>query len=263
MSKFKLFVVLAAAVALMAVPAFAEVQNIKVSGDITLRDFNRSGWDTGVGGSQRGSEDFQMLQTTVNVDADLTDNVSACVGLAAEMLWGQSIWDNFAGTQNADVGIYKAYITLKEFFYAPLTITLGRQPLWFGKGFIVGSNRLGWDPQLNLSANPNGSIGRGREYSVYDNFDAIRATLDFSPWTVDVIYSKMSEINTNISDDIILYGANVGYKFAEYNGEAEAYYFGEEDSDMTAWLVNTREPVTAHTFGIRGSFDPIANVTLW
>ena len=120
--------------ALIAVPGFAEVQNIKVSGDITLRDFARNGIT--LDGTLGGDERFFTSTARLRFDADLTDNVSAVLALFNERDWGRD------AANQTDVNIEQAYITLKEYFYEPLTIRIGRQPLWFGKGMIVGKEFL-------------------------------------------------------------------------------------------------------------------------
>ena len=47
-----------------------------------------------------------------------------------------------------------AYVQMKEIFYSPLTLTLGRQDLWFGRGFIIGNNNRAWDQQTLTQATP-------------------------------------------------------------------------------------------------------------
>ncbi|KJJ83903.1 hypothetical protein OMAG_002229, partial [Candidatus Omnitrophus magneticus] len=57
---------------------------------------------------------------------------------------------------------------LKEFLYSPLTLKIGRQELWFGKGFIVGANLQ--DPDGNLVP---------REYTEIKSFEGLRDNLDY------------------------------------------------------------------------------------
>ena len=104
------------------------------------------------------------------------------------------------------------------------------------------------------------------EYTANKGFDAIRATLDYDPWTIDLIYSKIEEngnTGTN-NDDVDLWVANVGYIFDSYNGEAEAYVVSVHDRSFlndAADDADTKPNVT-DTFGIRGSFDPIEDATI-
>src|SRR3990167_5186711 len=80
---------------LASIPSFAEVQNVKVSGDITVRAFHRECLDLNCGDDNLGSQaagftvlesedDFFMHTIGVNVAADLTENVSAFIRLANE-----------------------------------------------------------------------------------------------------------------------------------------------------------------------------------
>ncbi|MEE9499701.1 MAG: alginate export family protein, partial [Candidatus Omnitrophota bacterium] len=91
-------------------------------------------------------------------------------------------------------------------------------------------------------------------------FDAIRATLDYDPWTVDGIAVKLAEGNISSNDDNGIFGVNVGYLFDVYNAEAEGYWFFKNDANTTpATFVKTHN--TVHTIGLRGSADPIEDWT--
>ncbi|HTL70217.1 MAG TPA: alginate export family protein [Candidatus Eisenbacteria bacterium] len=277
MKSLKALFVLAIGLAL-AVPAFAETQNVKVSGSIDAYAFYRDNYDLN-GGDDRGTvpptgaaasgtnahksdaDEYWMGITQVEVSADLTDNVSTVVNLINQRDWNASAHSSAGSTTNStqefDITLDLAYVQMKEIFYSPLTLTVGRQDIWFGRGFIVGNNNRAWDPQGALEAN---------EYSVTTAFDAIRATLDFNPWTIDAIYSKIDEGSHDPEDDLDLFGVNINYKFAEYNAVAEAYWFTEDDRNTIATVNaattgDTRMNDT-HTIGGRVQFDPISQITL-
>ena len=108
MGKFILVGLLAFAVALSGT-AYAEVQNIKVGGDINLRAIEHNNYDLknknvnspGGGASFSGSSvtnddhvSFFLSTVHVTVDADLTDNVSTHVRLV-----NQRVWDAAASAQ--------------------------------------------------------------------------------------------------------------------------------------------------------------------
>ena len=240
-----LICVIALGVAL-AIPAYAEVQNIKVSGDMTVRSLHRDAYDlddNDGGTNDNDSDNYFMQAVGVNVDADLTDNVEASVRLVNQRNWD----NNSSGANTFDVDMDLAYVTLKEMLYEPLTLKIGRQDLWFGRGFVVGANIQDF----------NGAIGAD-EYTETTAFDAIRATLDYAPWTVDLVYSKIDENGTTAAnDDVNLYGVNVGYIFDSMNGEAEAYYFGKHDASIASANVKR-----VNTYGIRGSMEPMENVVV-
>lgn len=290
MKFLKVLCVIAMVFAVSAV-AYAETQSVKVSGEITERAFARDNYDlqrhdpdtVDPATSSQTTDWSTFLQSTaeIQVEADLTDNVSGVVRLLNQRVWGDNNYTsnnnaelattgvvrdvygtrNVQGGDNAyDVQIDLAYIELKEFLYSPLTLKIGRQDLWFGKGFIIGNSLM--DTQGTLFA---------PEYTAMNSFDAVRATLDYDPWTIDVVYAKLSENMYRGDDDKNLYGVNVGYVFDSYNAEAEAYY----------WFKQDRNPVSAtnvagfslqsktneidndvHTIGLRGSMDPIEDWTV-
>lgn len=251
--------------------AYAGTQSVKISGDLTVRSIMRD--DYGLGspaeidpartGPQSASDMYFMSSTEVQIDADLTDNVSAVIRLGNQRDWNgaeKSISDTTTLATNGEggltydeeefmVAVDLAYIELKEFLYSPLTLRIGRQDLWFGKGFIVGANQL--DRSGSITAN---------EYTIFNAFDAVRATLDYDPWTVDVIAAKIYEGHVGSDDDIDLYGTNIGYIFDTYNAEAETYWFYKNDDRLESWNIDPNN--TVHTIGLRGSADPIENWTV-
>ena len=243
--------VIALAVAFTA-PAFAETQNIKVSGDIRVLGLMRNniGTERIANGLTHNDANIIMQQVGLNVEADLTDNVSTFVRILNERDW------NASDATNMDIGLDEAYVTIKEMLYAPLTVKIGRQNLWFGKGFIIGSNNTAWDQEGNLTMN---------EVSDMTAFDAIRGTLDYDPWTIDLVYSKIEENTVDLNDDINLYGANIGYVFDEYNAEAETYYWQRHNRSNVNALgaVTGGEVDQIHTVGVRGSLMPYDNMNVW
>jgi len=72
-------------VALVAAPAFAEVQNVKVSGDVKVMGIYRDDFD--LNDDDASADDQQAWYQSiarVQIDADLTDNVSTCVRMLNE-----------------------------------------------------------------------------------------------------------------------------------------------------------------------------------
>ncbi|MDD5504154.1 MAG: porin [Candidatus Omnitrophica bacterium] len=245
----RLFTVLcvAALVVAFAVPAFAETQNIKVSGDIKAAYVYQKNLD--YTDNDKNNQNFFVQQVGLNVEADLTDNVSTYVRLINER-----DWDGInSSSTNFDIMLDEAYVTLKEMLYAPLTVKLGRQNIWLGKGFVIGNAGVS---QWALGSLPS----TVRELSDLTAFDAVRATLDYDPWTVDLIYSKIIEDDVASYEDRNLYVANVGYDFTKYDAEAEAYYIYVHDKQNRTITGKTNN---LHTIGLRGSLVPFDNMNLW
>jgi hypothetical protein len=292
MKFFRILGIIALAL-LVTASVYAETQSVKVSGDLSITGIGRSNYelrtsspesdivlngsrngmtaDTGVP-EQRNDNSWFMSTTEVQIDADLTDNVQTVIRLLNERDWNvraktynvgsaingpggntpQGFQAGAYGTNGNefDVELELAYVTLKDFIYSPLTVTIGRQNLWLGKGFIVGAN-LDNTSSLNLTA---------PEQSKMHAFDAVKVVLDYDPWTITGIYSKIWENATGDDDDVNLYGVNVGYKFDAYKAEAEGYWFLKQDSQVERWVAKGDNNV--NTVGIRGSFDPIDVVTI-
>ncbi len=286
MKLFKVMCVIALVFAMSAI-AYAETQSVKVSGDITLRALARGDYDlndndiAGLGESNDWATHL-MSTAEIQIDADLTDNVAGVIRLVNQRVWGDDNYNALAGgelrqiNQNGQVGnrtingtgaafelsLDLAYIELKEFLYSPLSLKIGRQDLWFGKGFIIGLNQL--DPAAGA-----GTL-YAPEYTAINSFDAVRATLDYDPWTIDAVFAKIAENSRRSDDDINLYGVNVGYVFDSYNAEAEAYWWMKQSRNVGAPAAANNALTSAngnvsndvHTFGLRGSFDPIEDWTV-
>ncbi len=245
-------------------PAFAEVQNVRVSGDITSRLFHRENLDLRNGDTGDGTlnnDNFLMTTTGINVGADLTENVSAFIRLANERDWD----NDAAGSGDGSFDLSQAYVTLKELFYSPLTVRIGAQPIVWGRGFVLGSALIpsvlgaGDDRLTSISAN---------EFTDFTAFDAIRATLDLSnlgganlPVSAEYVYIKLAETLPSTSDDITLQGVNFGTKFNAYNAEMEAYFLNKIDqAGSNASAVRNGN---VNTLGIRGSAMPVEALSTW
>ena len=242
--------------------AYADVQSVKVSGDITIRGFFRDNYDlkdetkaTSTPG--QGSADdsaFYMQTTRVQIDADLTDNVSTTVRLLNER-----DWDADQGANGADdIQLDLSSITFKELFYSPLTVTVGRQEIHLGNDFIIG----------DFDGSAAGGTGlTATEFSAIKSTDAISAVLDLDPWTITGFIAKVDENTATINDDVDLLGINAGYKLGSYNGEVEVYYIALLDDaafryGTTAGKVRSYEEREVYTLGVRGSMDPIDELTV-
>ncbi len=254
------------AIALVAAPAFAEVQNVKVSGDVNSAGVYRNSYDlfpasrndtstsTNEAGQDSSNDNFLYTQARVRVDADLTDNVAATVRLLTEYDWNTE--DNTSGDgDNVDLDL--ANVTLKEAFYAPLTVIVGRQELRYGNAFVVG------DPDTNGTSKDSNLTAS--DMSLRKSFDAIRGVLDYSPYTVDLFFAKIDETHKTENSDEDLYGVNVGWDVGSYDSEIEGYwvYNRDADGDATTPSSDTTSPGhDIHTFGLRGSTKPIDNLSL-
>ncbi len=258
-----------------SIPGFAEVQNVKVSGDVTVRAFHRECLDLNCGDDNlgtgalaagkplEGEDDFFMHTIGVNVAADLTENVSAFIRLANERDWDSTVGANSAAQ---DVDLSQGYVTLKELFYSPLTLRVGTQPIVWGRGLVLGSNLL--PTIIGRPNDANGSI-TANEFTDFTSFDALRATLDLSgvtgnvPLTLDAVYIKLDENTTTLADDVNLMGVDFGTKFDSMNGEMEAYYLNKRDKVAESALDVDARDGSVNTIGLRGSARPAEGASVW
>jgi len=239
----------------IAVSAYAEVQNVKVSGDITMQAVSRSDLlmsgtgnnvITGTGYLEYGeSVDTLLSHVRVRVDADLTDNVMATVRLINERTWNTE-----TSTSNA-VAIDLAYATLKEFLYSPLSLTVGRQELHYGNDMIIGDI----DTNNRMAGHGTGAGTAGTilpksldDLSLRKSFDAVKAVLNYDPLVVDAVYARISKtVDEGNSAD--LYGVNANYA-VDKNTTLEGYY----------WLKVMNKIGPAATSPLQSSTDDTVNV---
>lgn len=275
MSK-RLILFLAMAMVLgLAFTAYAEVQNVKVSGDITMIGANRNLTLQGPKGgaatlydavpSDNNDKSFLASIVRVKIDADLTDQVMTTIRLLNERYWGnetEMVGVNSSSTNNdnnTDIVLDLANVTLKEFLYSPLTLILGRQELHFGNDMIIG------DPDTNnqvTSTSPFGgstSVGRDADLTARKAFDAVRAILNYDPLIIDVVVAKITTNNSQLkaNDDTMLYGLNAAYR-VDQKTQTEAYWFEKREGSK---LTSMKKADVVDTIGARVVSNLVDNLT--
>jgi hypothetical protein len=222
--------VLAAAVVLSCVSAFADLQNVTVGGQVRIRG-NWYSMDNR-GDYNFIDEKFVEQRTLLNVRADFTDNVSAFIEMDSIDTWGEDFRSNYltgidgrAGTGD-DAEMYQAYIDAKELFGSPLQLRVGRQELSFGSEWLLG----------------NGDSG---PYFTGLSFDGLRLTYQGETFSVDAFGAKLAENSPLEEDgDTDLYGVYASCKAVE-NMTFDAYWLYVRDAFAG---VND-----LHTFGLRAA----------
>ncbi|MBI3317055.1 MAG: alginate export family protein [Candidatus Omnitrophica bacterium] len=267
----------------VAVPAFAAVENIKFSGDITARGMYRE--SLGLGGLDNNDtfnstifnpvEDdqrFYMTQIRLRANAELTSQISGELEFLNQrdidpptggaqgsgQATGTVVGPNAAGTSAAndqfDVLINLANITIKELYYPELSVKIGRQNIQLGEGFIIGSSQVtNPDPGSTLTAD---------EFSQFNSFDAIRFMVNKDAWHFDLLTAKIAENAIDLGDDADLYAFNLGRSFDKYQAEGEAYFVATRDAgNPAAGTANVfgdtfEKTEELWTIGVRGSLHP-------
>lgn len=246
----------------LASQSFADVQNIRLSGDIRTRGYLlQNAGDNGVEDQQQGDAFFISQRTRVSVEADLEDHILVVVTLKAEGLWGSSNQavhnDSGAGSQQTDgainkgwdVGVDEAYVQFSEIFYTPATVKLGRQYLQYGRGLIISN--------------------ADQEY----NFDAGRLVLDYYPLTIDLVGASV--VNNQTFSSTPTYGGNASMLWlnARYEmtdsiiKDVEAYfgYMGQGSSGpvATTTAYPTSGGASPWLVGARADLTPLESLNVW
>jgi len=261
MSKRLILILALAFVVGIAFTAYAEVQNVKVSGDLNFYGFSRKlDIANATSTTPNNTETAAASIARVRIDADLTDNVMTTVRLINERFWGNNT-DNVRATatdNNSNVDLDLAYVTMKEFLYSPLSVTVGRQELHYGNDMIVG------DPFTNNTADGASPFSNATlipDFSMRKSFDAVRAVLDYNPLVVDVLFAQVRKNNLNTDTSRNLYGINANYTINKDN-TVEAFWFERRLGNKVAVTTNSKVDTT-HNIGLRAvSKELVPNLTL-
>ncbi len=244
-------------IGLIASAAYAEVQSIKVSGDIKTLALKRYGFNlTNFAASTSDASGFIAI-TRVRFDADLTDDVMVTIRLLNERVWGSL--DETAASSDIDLDL--AYVTLKEFLYSPLTLTVGKQEFRLGSGLIVG------DPDTNqyISAGNLSLPQVVGDLSSRKAFDAIIGVLDYAPLTMTLGYIEGNEVTTQAanttgaggaaitssSEDVSAYVVNAAYDFGTMDTIGELYY-----------VFKNAKKGEVNNYGVRVTSNPMENLSV-
>ena len=223
-------ITIVAVLAIAALPALADLQNVAVGGSVRIRgnyfDFDH------VADAHVNSLAFVEQRTRLNVKADFTDSVDAFIELDSYDNWGEDFRSHYlTGVDSrgtADVSLYQAYIEAKGLWGTPLAARIGRQELKLGSGWLVGAN----------NAAP---------YFQGLSFDALLLSYATDQFNVAAVAGKLLERSPLEEDgDISLYGVYASYLGIE-NVTLDAYWLFIRDA------ANFKGSLDSHAFGLRGS----------
>jgi len=245
------------AVALIATPALAAVQSVRVGAEVDSTYLYRRGFDFDNSSASPLYQSLFITQTTVQIDGDLTEKVAATVGLINER-----VWTSEQTSASTDIDLYLAYITLKEILDSPLTLIIGKQDFRYGNSFIfdtAGTN--------NVAPGDSGLRAIANDLTKQTTLDAVRAILDYNPLTVDLVFAVIAPGSTSLSDhetQHYLYGTNANYQLGDdMDSEVEAYFWYKVNRGAAAYEVGrSGDEDVIKVVGIRGSTNPIEGLNL-
>jgi hypothetical protein len=261
----------AALMVVLASPAFAAIQNVKVSGDITTTFLDRDNFDLGL---TEGNDTFPasattkyyvgtgstdsttpsvpssdqlglkrqnvfITQTRLRVDADLSDNVSTTVGLINERAWnsetspaGVSGLGSSALTSSLDTNV--------QLYLASITL---REFLYSPLTLQIGRQVFNYGNGLILGDGGVNNLSTGNlQYIAMDltertAYDGVTATLDYKPLTISMIYFKNGQTildgdPSSGSSSSNVYGINANYQLSDpWSTVVETYMFSRLDGN--------------------------------
>ncbi len=225
---------LSALVALWAAGAYAEVQNVKVSGKLEVKGVYRNAYVVqGQAPSSAGYDedaadeagDIFMTTTELKVQADLTDNVSTTVLLRDEREFGGNAVDN--------VYAAAAYAELKEFLYAPVSLKAGFWKYELGSQLILGDGTP--DSASNLTF---------KDLNKKAAFDGIVVDYALDNGNVEVGYLRPRGLTDSREGDIYVVDTNFDLK-----GAAIELYYVYDGTDVEANNDDARQYIGGRVTG--------------
>jgi hypothetical protein len=168
-----------------------------------VADFNDDGSTFGFD----DQDDFIRTEVHLFFQADLSDNVTTKVSLEADRDWDydtESFDDDFSrvipvSESDLEIFLEEAWIKMAYIYDSAFNVTIGRQFIEFGDGFVVGDSSPGSEMFL---------LDKG-EYEV-DPFDAIHVAYDGDDWILNLLYAKVLETRV-VDEDADVYGAYFSY----------------------------------------------------
>jgi len=248
--------------------AKAAVQNVKVGGDIDVKGIYQTGYDMYdkveaivLSGTVAEADvtlyendpvvqDYLMETVRLYVEAALTDNVSAYVRLLQSHDWGINDID-----PGDDVEVDLAYLTLSEMYGYPFALTVGRQELRYGEGFLVGDG----------IRDTVGVVNQTYQYDTRKAFDAIKAVWSYDPHQIDLFIAKVvegSNVAVPVDTDNDLYGLNWNYDGGVYGLWDFGLFYNRNntvnlDAENQTWALSVRgegnlPSVSSGTLALKG-----------
>ncbi len=206
----------------------AERTALSIGGKIELMAAyeENTGNAAGVGLGSGGNDNRVEEKVNLDVDADMTDNVSVHIGLEQTGAWGSGglmgggVGPTIDG-QTAALAVDEAYIVVKELIIEQLTVKAGVQS--FEYSLRNDSNAM---------------------FLSVPELGAWKATLNYDPLYVDLTIATLIETrNTSGAMDTALYALGIEY-YLENKGKVQVIIFSVSNEDADISLVEYSAGVT-------------------
>ncbi len=200
--------------------AFAERVNMMVTGELRTWAFSIDDMDL----DSSAEDDYAWFESRIQVDFDseLTDGVSVGVTGEGKGVWGDNPAAITAATSNGEGDVPRAFVKLADMKNTSWSLTLGRQFLNFGRGFLISANE--------------------KEVS----YDGALLVGDYAPWAVSLVGVELVETLAT-KDDVALYMIDVTYAEEEVAYTLGGYAIFLDDSSVADY--------NPTSLGVRGSYD--------
>lgn len=237
--------------ALAPTQSYAAIDNIDIGGNIrSLAVYTDNAVD--LSDKPDDQNDFIRLETHLWFQATLADNVKAKISFRVDRDWNST--GSVAGTEagsnslfgsGGDLNVFleEAWMKVAYIYDSPLSLTIGRQFIQYGDGFIIGDAQPGVPQNIT-------NVGDWTQ----DPFDAVVANLDWDTVVLDLVYAKaVSEREADADSDLA--GLNLDYSGIESQVFSIYYWFlrSEDSSNASYDKVALADREDLHVIGVRGA----------
>jgi len=265
MSKRLIVLALIALTVCFVSAAYAEVQNVKVGGDLTVVGVARNNVSLRKASSGATTDASAAASIArVKIEANLTDNVDVTFRLLNERIWSSSSESTTNGN-GTGVDIDLAYVTFKDFLKdtigVPLTLKLGRQDIKIGSGLLLADPDTNQRTTAGNFANSGTIVNGIGDLSARKAFDGAVAVMDFNPLTVTAGAVKVTEgsVTDGTNDDVNAYVLSGAYNLGVMNSTIELTYL-MEDSNKKSTSTAALNPGDINVYDARFVATPIENL---
>jgi len=238
-------------------PAYADLNNLDVGGKIKAMGVYSNNTQDLNSDDDADQDAFARTELHLWVQAELAENVSARISLEGDRAWSSSdaVLDESGKpvSDQLDIFLEEAFIRMADLYGMPATITVGRQFIEIGDGFVLGDA---------LPSSPQWFSVLGEHEQ--DPFDAIMVEYELSEdWLLTAVWAKVVETRGD-GEDIDHYMANLTFLGLE-NHVIEGYYLwtkarGSFGGNWGGGSTIANDGLDLHNIGVRAEGDVVAGL---